>query len=107
MTGNGNLAQRVMWVVWPAFLVAAVAETLFFTVFDPMDLHFFGVTVELSRQAIYTLGFFAFWALCVASSALTVFLQRSPWEMNRCPLDAPCRPIGCPKRADEVVPGAR
>ena len=95
---SSNLARRIMWVVWPGFLVAAIAETLFFTVFDPMDLHFFGATLELSRQAIYTVGFFLFWALCTASSALTVFLERSPWEANRCTLDAPARPPGCPKR---------
>ena len=100
-----NLGQRIMWVLWPAFLVAGIAETLFFTLFDPLDLHFFGATLELSRQAIYTIGFFAFWTLCIASSALTVFLERSPWEANRCPLDAEGRPVGCPKRA-VVMPGA-
>jgi len=98
MAMHRNLAQRIMWVIWPAFLVAAVAETLFFTVFDPFDLHFFGQPLELSRQAIYTIGFFGFWVLCIGSSALTVFLERSPFEMNRCPLDAPGRPPGCPKR---------
>lgn len=93
-----HLGPRIMWVLWPAFLVAGAAETLFFTVFDPFDLHFFGATVDLSRQAVYTLGFFAFWALCTASSALTVFLGNSPWEQNRCTLDAAGRPVGCPKR---------
>jgi hypothetical protein len=33
-----------------------------------------------------------------ASSFLTCFLQRSPWEVNRCPLPATERPLGCPKR---------
>ncbi len=100
MVGQGYLAQRIMWVLWPAFLIAAVAETIFFTVFDPLELHFFGAPLEMSRQAIYTLGFFAFWALCIASSSLTVFLERSPWELNRCPLDPPDRPVGCPRREE-------
>ena len=39
-----------MWVIWPAFLVAGVAEAIFFTVFDPFDLHFFGATLEMSRD---------------------------------------------------------
>ena len=97
-----NLGQRIMWVLWPAFLVAGVAEAAFFTVFDPLEMNFFGVSVELSRQAVYTLGFFAFWGVCSASSALTVFLERSPWERNRCTLEADGRPVGCPKR--EVAP---
>jgi hypothetical protein len=95
---RGNLAQRLMWITWPAFLVAGVAEAVFFSVFDPFDLHFFGAPLEWSREAVYTLGFFGFWGLGVASSALTVFLERSPFELNRCPLDAPARPHGCPKR---------
>ena len=72
-----------MWVIWPAFVVAGIAEAIFFTVFDPVELHFFGAPLELSRQSIYTLGFFAFWALGIASSALTVFLERASEEEAR------------------------
>ena len=67
--------RRVMWIVWPAFLVAGVAELVFFSVFDPFDLHFFGAPLEMSRQAIYTMGFFGFWGLGIASSALTLLLE--------------------------------
>ncbi len=95
---ENTLAQRLAWTIWPAFLVAAAAETIFFTVFDPSDLFLFGTPLELSRQAMYTLGFFGFWAMGIASSALTVFLARSPFEVNRCPLTGPDRPPGCPKR---------
>jgi hypothetical protein len=70
--------RRVLWVVWPAFLVAGVAEAVFFTVFDPFDLHFFGEPLELSRQAIYTLGFFGFWGMGIATSALTMFFEHPP-----------------------------
>lgn len=100
MQKTGSLAHRLMWVIWPAFLVGGIAEAIFFTVFDPFDLHVFGATLEMSREAIYTMGFFAFWALGIASSALTVFLERSPWEVNRCPLEPAHRPDGCPKRDD-------
>ena len=74
-TGTGLLARRLMWVIWPAFLVAAVAELVFFSIFDPFELHFFGAPLDMSRQSIYTMGFFGFWALGIASSALTVFLE--------------------------------
>ena len=72
------LAQRILWILWPAFLVGGVAETLFFTIFDPHELTLFGDPVELSRIAIYTLGFFFFWGVCAAASALTMFLQQQP-----------------------------
>ncbi len=95
---QANLARRLSWVVWPAFLVAGVAETIFFSLFDPSELRFFGAPSGLSPQAFYSLGFFTFWGLGIASSALTVFLGRSPFEIDRCPLDAATRPPGCPKR---------
>jgi hypothetical protein len=94
---SGSTTQRILWVLWPSFLVAAVAELFVFSVFDPFDLHLFGVPVEAGRMPVYTFGFFFFWALGASAAALTVFLQRSPLEVNRCPLDAEDRPPGCPK----------
>jgi len=94
------LAQRMMWIAWPAFLVAGVLEMLVFAVVDPNDLHWFGQPLEMSRQAVYTLGFFAFWLMTMASSALTTLLSMSPFEVNRCPLPADGRPEGCPKQGD-------
>ena len=68
------LVRRAMQVLWPAFLTAAVAELVFFSIFDPFELHFFGQPLDWSRKAIYALGFFGFWGLGVASSALTLLL---------------------------------
>ena len=94
------MAQRLIWVLWPGFVVAGIAEAAFFTIFDPFDLHFFGAPLEISRTGIYTLGFFGFWALGIAASALTVFLERSPFEVNRCPLDVAQRPRACSEPRD-------
>jgi hypothetical protein len=91
-------AQRMMWIAWPAFLVAGVLEMLVFAMVDPADLHWFGQPLDMSRQAIYTLAFFAFWLMTMASSALTTLLSMSPFEVNRCPLPVDGRPEGCPKQ---------
>lgn len=99
---SNALAQRLAWILWPSFLVACAAELAFFALVDPSDLHLFGAPVTLDRMSVYTLGFFAFWALGAASSALTCLLARSPFELNRCPMHAAERPVGCPKRADEI-----
>jgi hypothetical protein len=72
-----SVIKSAMWVIWPAFLVAAVAELVFFSIFDPFDLHFFGTPLDWSRQGIYTLGFFGFWGLGAASSTLTFFLTQT------------------------------
>jgi hypothetical protein len=91
---------RLMWIVWPAFLVAGIAETVFFALFDPFDLHLFLAPHEVSREAIYTVGFIGFWAVGIASSALTLLLGRTPDEVNRCPLPGAERPVGCPRREE-------
>lgn len=75
--------HRWMWIVWPAFLVAAVLEMVVFAVVDPSNLHWFGEPVALSREAVYTLAFFVFWGMTMASSALTTLLAMSPFEVNR------------------------
>jgi len=69
--------KYAMWILWPSFLVGGVAEGIFFTLFDPMDLHVLGNTIDGSRTAVYTVGFFLFWLVAAASSALTCFLQRN------------------------------
>lgn len=92
--------KKLIWVFWPSFLVAGIAEILFFTVVDPQELFLFGEVVELSRMATYSIGFFAFWAVCAASSMTTCFFQRTASEINMCPLPARERPEGCPKREE-------
>ena len=67
--------QRAMWVIWPGFLSAIAAEIVFFAMFDPLD---FNMRLHLSREAVYTFGFAAFWLLGAVSSAITLFLQRLP-----------------------------
>ena len=92
------MMQRLMWILWPAFLVAGIAEGITFSLFDPNDMRLFGASLNLDRTAVYSIGFFLFWAFAAASSALTCLLQRSPFEVNRCPLPQSARPEGCPRR---------
>jgi len=74
---------KIFWVLWPSFLVAGVAEGLFFTVIDPQELYLLGQPVRLSMTATYSIGFLCFWAICAASSALTWFLQRGAADINK------------------------
>jgi hypothetical protein len=95
-------ARHLIYILWPSFIIAGAAEAVFFTVFDPHDLSFFGEPLHASRTAIYSIGFFLFWAFAAGSSALTCFFQRTSAEINRCPIpEASQRPLGCPKRLDE------
>lgn len=86
------LTQRLMWIAWPAFLLAGVIEMLVFALVDPMDLQWFGQPLAVSREGVYTLAFFAFWLLTMASSAITTLLSMSPFEVNRGALSMDKRP---------------
>jgi len=88
-------AQRMMWIAWPAFLVAGLLELVVFGLVDPQDLQWFGHPLALSRQGVYTLAFFVFWALTLLSSGLTTLLSMSPFEVNRCPVPESDRPQEC------------
>lgn len=92
--------QKMMWIAWPAFLVAGVLEVLVFAMVDPQDLQWFGQPVALSRQGVYTVSFFVFWGVAMLSSGLTTLLSMSPYEVNQCPLPSDARPEGCPKQGE-------
>lgn len=77
------MGNKFFWILWPSFLVAAVAEVLFFAVVAPQDLSVFGRPLQLSALAAYTIGFFCFWAIGAASSLATCFFQRRGEDINR------------------------
>ena len=55
-------AERVLSVLWPAFVMAGVLETVVFAMVDPETLTWFGgEPLAWSRQAVYTVSFFVFW----------------------------------------------
>ena len=86
---------KLMRVAWPAFLAACVLELVVFALVDPHDLHWAGQPVTLSRQSIYTVSFFVFWAISIGSNALTSLLAMTPAEVNMCPVPESQRPKGC------------
>jgi len=74
--------SKLFLVFWPSFLIAGIAEVVFFTVVNPQELYLFGQPVNFSALATYSIGFFAFWAICAASSYSTCFFQRSARDIN-------------------------
>jgi uncharacterized membrane protein YcfT len=75
--------QKLMWIAWPAFLVAGVLEMLVFAMVDPQDMHWQGLPLALSRQGVYTLSFFVFWGVTMLSSGLTTLLSMTSFEVNQ------------------------
>jgi hypothetical protein len=76
---------KIAFVLWPSFLVACVMEMVFFTLFDPIEMHLLGNAVAMGRQAVYSIGFFCFWTMTAASSALTLFINTTARPASRTP----------------------
>ena len=69
-----RIGHVVMQVLWPAFLMAIVAEGVFFSMIDPRELQIVADWLRESRIAAYTVAFFVFWALFAGSSGITYLL---------------------------------
>lgn len=77
-------AREWITVLWPAFVAACLLEIVVFAAFDPHDFTLFGWQLEAQdRDAVYSLAFFAFWAICAAAGIVTWSLSRSADEINR------------------------
>jgi hypothetical protein len=70
-------------VLWPAFVAAAVLEMLVFAAFDPHDFNAFGLSIDHASDAIYSISFFAFWAITAAAGVVTWSLSRTSDDVNR------------------------
>jgi hypothetical protein len=90
MRPKPNLRRHAMAVLWPAFLMAGVLETLVFVLVDPATLRWFGgAAVELSASAVYTLAFFVFWIVIATAGVLTQLLELTAEDVNRLPEEGP------------------
>lgn len=78
------MLRIALQIGWPAFIAAGVMELLVFAHVDPTDLHTIGGgEIALSRQAVYTIAFFAFWAVIAAACTFCWMLLRRVEDINR------------------------
>lgn len=74
--------KYLMWIAWPAFMVAAALEVMVFAVLDPLSLTLLGEPVNWSREAVYSVTFLIFWAMFMLCGAITLQLALSPKDVN-------------------------
>lgn len=68
--------RHVLQIAWPSFLMAGALEAIVFSMVDPQCLHgWAGVPVQWPAQAVYTAGFFIFWAVIATSARLSIVLS--------------------------------
>lgn len=76
----GNRGRLWLTVAWASFLSASVATMFFFAFVDPTPVvALLTPTAAMpSRTALYSLGFFFFWAVCALAATLTAWLLSAP-----------------------------
>ena len=98
MKTRADWGQRLLTLVWPAFMAACLLELVVFAFVDPLELHWAGGLLNWTRQGVYTASFFVFWAISLGACFFTTLLRMTPAEINECPFAPEDRPEGCPGR---------
>ncbi len=69
-------------ILWPSFLAACLLEALVFAVVDPSELNWSGHDPLPPRQGVYTVAFFLFWSISMASCSLVLWLSKPEHQVN-------------------------
>lgn len=75
--------QQVSAVFWPSFVLAGIANSVYFSFIDPLLIASELGFDQISGMGMYSLGFFGFWALTLCSSACTQYLLRPVYNSHR------------------------
>lgn len=78
-----STVQKVSAILWPSFLFAGAANSIFFTFMDPFRLFACTGTAPLSRIGAYSVGFLLFWLLCIGSSLGTAYFMKRIARVSR------------------------
>jgi len=76
------MLRLTLLILWPSFLVAALADGLFFSLFDPEELLHLVGRADMSPMGAYTVGFIFFWVGGALASMLTHYLVSVPADHN-------------------------
>ena len=79
--------RNIAVVIWPSFLAACLGTLLFFAKIDATRLpHAFVFAVDLSDQAIYSIGFMFFWLIALVATSMSTWLLRTERRMRDFPV---------------------
>lgn len=79
-----SATQRVLMILWPAFVMAGVLEMMVFAVVDPGSLTWFGAApIEGSPSTVYSVTFLIFWAVIATAAGMTKLLEEPEVRSSR------------------------
>jgi len=77
------LVQRISSILWPSFITAGIANSIFFTFFDPDALLYAAGYPTMSNIAVYSIGFLLFWLLTSSSCIMTSYFMKPCCDVNK------------------------
>jgi hypothetical protein len=77
------LVQRISSILWPSFITAGIANSFFFTFFEPAALLYAAGYSSMSNIAVYSIGFFMFWLLTSSSCVMTSYFMKPCCDVNK------------------------
>lgn len=77
------LVQRISSILWPSFITAGIANSFFFTFFEPQALLYAAGYNPLSNITVYSVGFFLFWLLTSSSCVMTSYFMKPCCDVNK------------------------
>ena len=77
-----NRTGQLALIAWVGFLAACLLEGMVFSVIDPGEIHWPGRMPQPTRQGIYTMAFFCFWLISMATAGLALWLSATPSGLN-------------------------
>ena len=82
LKGVAKRAGHLALIAWVGFLAACLLEGLVFSLVDPGEVHWPGRMPQPTRLGIYTMAFFCFWVISMASASVALWLASPPSQIN-------------------------
>jgi hypothetical protein len=77
------LIQRISSILWPSFITAGIANSFFFTFFEPQALLHASGYSAMSNITVYSIGFLLFWLLTSSSCVMTSYFMKPCCDVNK------------------------
>ncbi|OQS10137.1 hypothetical protein B0T37_10860 [Chromobacterium violaceum] len=74
--------KKGILLLWPSFMIAMIATTVFFSIFDPAELKLHGDTLFSDKLSAYSVFFLVSWAFGALNTSIVLLLEKSAREIN-------------------------
>ncbi|MBA4708597.1 hypothetical protein [Aquitalea aquatica] len=74
--------KKGILLFWPSFIIAVLATSVFFSIFDPAELTLHGNALFADKLSAYSVFFLISWAFGALNTAIVLVLEKSSRDIN-------------------------